>query len=90
MGVALGLADLGVTEDLLDDADADALLQQQSRGGVLCTSVRVTVAQIGHLPDHLPAREELPEPRRKDQQVGYDLQRTHLAYGDRLGCPARR
>jgi hypothetical protein len=27
VGVALGLADLGVTEDLLDDADADALLQ---------------------------------------------------------------
>ena len=29
VGVALGLAELGVPEDLLDDADVDALLQQK-------------------------------------------------------------
>ena len=34
VGVALGLAELGVAEDLLDDADVDALLQQERRGGV--------------------------------------------------------
>jgi hypothetical protein len=41
--------------------------------------------------DHVPAREEPPEPDRKDQQLDYSLQRTHLAYGDRLGTDwARR
>jgi len=39
----------------------------------------------GPLPDHLPAREEPPEPDRQDQRLDYHLQRTHLAYGDRLG-----
>ena len=34
VGVALGLAELGVAEDLLDDADADALLEQEGRGCV--------------------------------------------------------
>jgi uncharacterized membrane protein YphA (DoxX/SURF4 family) len=32
MGVALGLAELGVAENLLDDADADALLVQARPG----------------------------------------------------------
>ena len=32
--VALGLAQLGMAEDLLDDADADALLEQERRGCV--------------------------------------------------------
>ena len=41
--------------------------------------------------DHVPAREEPPERGRKDQQLDYHLQRTHLAYGDRLGADwARR
>ena len=45
----------------------------------------------GPLPDRLPAREEPPEPDRKDQQLDYYLQQTHLAYGDRLGADwARR
>jgi hypothetical protein len=35
--------------------------------------------------DHVPARDEPPEPDRKDQQLDYYLQRTHLAYGDRFG-----
>jgi hypothetical protein len=34
VGVALGLAELGVAEDLLDDADVGALLQQEGRGCV--------------------------------------------------------
>jgi hypothetical protein len=33
VGVALGLAELGVPEDLLHDADVDALAQQERRGG---------------------------------------------------------
>jgi hypothetical protein len=28
---------------------------------------------------------EPPKPDRQDQQLDYHLQRTHLAYGDRLG-----
>ena len=36
MGVALGLAQLGVPEDLLHDADVGALLQQERGGGVAC------------------------------------------------------
>jgi hypothetical protein len=41
--------------------------------------------------DHVPAREEPPEPDRKDQQLDYRLQRTHLAYGESLGIDwARR
>jgi len=32
--VALGLAQLRVAEDLLDDADADALLEQEGRSRV--------------------------------------------------------
>ena len=41
--------------------------------------------------DHVPAREEPPEPDRKDQQLDYHFQRTHPAYGDRLGTDwARR
>jgi hypothetical protein len=41
--------------------------------------------------DHVPAREEPLETDRKDQQLDYSLQRTHLAYGDRLGTDwARR
>jgi hypothetical protein len=41
--------------------------------------------------DHLPAPEEPLEPDRKDQQLDYHLQRTHLASGDRLGADwARR
>jgi hypothetical protein len=35
--------------------------------------------------DHVPARDEPHEPGRKDHQLDYHLQRTHLAYGDRLG-----
>ncbi len=34
VGVTLGLAELGVAEDLLDDADVDALLEQERGGGV--------------------------------------------------------
>src|ERR1019366_8623594 len=34
VGVALGLAELGVPEDLLYDPDVDALLQQEPRRGV--------------------------------------------------------
>jgi len=34
VGVALGLAELGVAEDLLHDADADALLEQERGCGV--------------------------------------------------------
>ena len=34
VGVALGLAELGVPEDLLYDPDVDALLQQERRRGV--------------------------------------------------------
>jgi hypothetical protein len=41
--------------------------------------------------DHVPGRGEPPEPDRKYQQLDYHLQRTHLAYGDRLGTDwARR
>jgi hypothetical protein len=32
-GIALGLAELGVAEHLLDDADADALIEQQAHSG---------------------------------------------------------
>jgi hypothetical protein len=34
VGVSLGLAELGVSEDLLNDANADALLEQESGGSV--------------------------------------------------------
>jgi hypothetical protein len=34
VGVALGLAELGVAEDLLNDADAYALIEQQGGGSV--------------------------------------------------------
>jgi len=34
VGVALGLAELGVAEDLLDDADVGALLEQEGGCGV--------------------------------------------------------
>jgi hypothetical protein len=34
VGIALRLADLGVAEDLLDDADVDALSEQEGRGGM--------------------------------------------------------
>ncbi len=34
VGIALGLAELGVAQDLLDDAHADALLEQEGGGSV--------------------------------------------------------
>ena len=61
------------------------------------TGFRAAVRRRGSFPDvgsamkvlfldHVPVRGEPPEPGRKDQQLDYHLQRTHLAYGDRLGA----
>ena len=53
VGVALGLAELGVPEDLLDHADANALVEQQGRCRVACI-MNPGVAEAGRTDECTP------------------------------------
>jgi hypothetical protein len=53
VGVALGLAELGVPEDLLNHADANALVEKQGRGRVACI-VDPGVAEAGRTDERAP------------------------------------
>ena len=59
MGVALGDADVGVAEDLLDDADVHVLLNEQ-RAGRVTAVVYTSVTDAGFPEDRLPFLPVLP------------------------------